>query len=361
MVSPSILFQDNTPKISQGAIKPDDLIPINFTIYIDGNWSAYVEKYDWATGKGIDKDPYVIEGIHVTNKEQTAYISIENTKYFVIRNVTVSNYVALYGHYTFAGIYIGNGQFGVINNVTIINATQGISLANGLNLADITDSIKITNSRFIGSHYADGTGKGAAISLHGVNFGYQFGDDFEFKTNITNIEISKNDIFSYASGILVSRGENISVKDNRIETIYGYVSDTGVYFKEVKDSEIIINDFYGCKSTTQDSIGISMSSFDDNTIVLENSINIKVFGNDFYDKNGNLIIDIPDEPDPIPDELSNPSIPINNSIFILVGGIIVGLVGISIFLKLSVLLEFFDITSLSILLNYFFIFFIILD
>jgi len=297
---------DDLPEISQGEIPPfDDLIPVNFSIEIgindvyigdnNNNWSYYVEKYDWCSGNGTEEDPYIIEGIHVTNENRTAYISIETTEHFIIRNVTVSNYVAHAGHHAFAGIYIGNGQFGLIDNCTIINCTTGISLANGMSfdyITEITHTIKITNCKFIGSHYAEGTGKGAAISLHGVGGG-------DGVVNIRNINISYNDIYNYASGILSYDAEKIYIENNRIETTYGYVVECGIYFYTVNDSTIINNSLYGCELGGHDYEEPKTSS-DSYSINLDNCYNIEIYGNRFYDLDGNLIIESEPEPEPEP-------------------------------------------------------------
>ena len=277
---------------SQGSTS-GDLIPVNFSINIGDhypygnypNWSYYVENYDWCTGNGTEEDPYIIEGIHVTNENMTAHIWIENVEHFIIRNVTVSNYIALVGHHTFAGIYIGNGTFGLIENCTIINCTMGISLANGISsLEDITHTIKIDNCKFIGSHYAEGTGKGAAIAIHGVDFGINYGG----VTNVKNVNISNNDIYNYASGILVYDAEKIYIDNNRIETTYGYVVETGIYFYTVNDSTITNNDLYGCELGGHEYTEPKTSS-DGFSITLENCHNITIYGNRFYDKDGNLI------------------------------------------------------------------------
>ncbi|KKL10284.1 hypothetical protein LCGC14_2557400, partial [marine sediment metagenome] len=287
----------NVPEISQGAITPDNLIPINFTINIDGNWSEYVNTYSWVTGHGTEKDPYIIEGIHVTNKDQTAHISIKTTEHFIIRNVTVSNYAKPYGHYTFAGIYIEKGEFGLIDNVTIINSSIGISLY------EAKDSLKITNSKFIGSHNDSKTGMGSAILIHEAK----------------GVNISYNDIYNFYNGIVVYDAEEVYIENNRIETNFGYISDTGIYFYGVNDSAIISNEFYGCDFTGHNYAEPVISSKVDglSTSLLENSINITVFGNNFYDLNGNLIkeSDVP-EPEPEPDDIPE-SIPINkpNMIF----------------------------------------------
>lgn len=280
---------NNSPKTSQ-----EELINIDFPIYIDGNWSVYVDLYDWCSGSGTEENPYVIEGIHVTNEQQTAHISIENVEHFIIRNCIVSNYSAPYGHYTFSGIYIGNGTFGLIDNCIIINCTTGISLGNVISfnltkLPDtITDTIKITNCKFIGSHNASDTGLGCAISITGRNYGYGFGGDEMVITNVKNVNISHNDIYNYYGGIIARLAEGIYIDNNRIETTFGYVVEVGIYFYNVNDSTITNNDFYGCEFGGHDYEAPKTSS-DGFSIDLENCNNIEIYGNKFYDLNGNLI------------------------------------------------------------------------
>ena len=291
---------DDSPKIAQGDIYKD-LIPVNFSIMIGDhypygsypNWSYYVEKYDWCSGNGTEEDPYIIEGIHVTNENQTAHIWIEDVEHFIIRNVTVSNYAKPVGHYAFSGIYIGNGQFGLIENCTFINCSTGISLANGhsWDLTQITHTIKITNCRFIGSHNASDTGLGFAIGLHGANFGVSYGI-----SRIRNINISHNDIYNYYGGIQANLAEDIYISNNRIETSFGYVVEVGIYFYTVNDSTITNNDFYGCELGGHDYEEPKTSS-DGFSINLINCHNIEIYGNRFYDLDGNLFgVDELDEP-----------------------------------------------------------------
>jgi len=264
IINPSTSIPDNSPNISQ---ETTDLTPVNFSIYINGNWSVYVEKYDWCSGNGTEEDPYIIEGIHVTNENMTAHVSIETAEHFIIRNCTISNYAAPYGHHIYAGIYIEKGEYGLIENCTIINCSRGISMY------EAKDSLKITNNKFIGSHNDSKTGGNAIViqEAKGVNISY-------------------NDIFNYYSGIIVKDAEEIYIENNRIETNFGYTSDTGVYFVGVNNSEITNNDFYGCEATTQDSDGISISGDgDSNPIILENCYNIKIYGNRFFDSDGNQI------------------------------------------------------------------------
>ena len=317
IASPNALIQDSSPKTSQGEF--DDLIPINFSIEIgdinigdnNPNWSYYVNNYDWATGNGTEGNPYIIEGIHVTNENQTAHISIEKAEYFIIRNVTVSNYAKPYGHHIFAGIYIGKGEYGLIDNVTIINCSHGISLA------EAKDSIKITNSRFIGSHNDPDTGLGAAILIHEAK----------------GVEITYNDIFNFYNGIVVYDAEDILIENNTIETSFGYISDTGIYFYTVGNSEIINNDFYGCNFTGHEyDDPFTSSGFEGLKIsLLENCYNLTIYGNKFYDLEGNLIegSDIPDIPDDIPDDLT-----IVPPIWIYIVIVVIVIVVVSVFLFL---------------------------
>ncbi len=274
---------NNSPELSQGTIY-DDLIPINFSINIGDNypgdnypnWSYYVDNYDWCSGNGTEKDPYIIEGIHVTNENMTAHISIETAEHFIIRNVTVSNYAKPYGHHIYAGIYIGKGEFGLIDNVTIINSSHGISLA------EAKGSIKITNNKFIGSHDDPKTGLGAAILIHEAK----------------GVNISYNYINNYYSGIVVYDAEDIYVEHNTIQTNFGYISDTGIYFYNVNNSEITYNDLYGCSFTGHEYEVIVSSGIEGLAIsndLLTDCFNITIYGNRFYDLDGNLIV--PDEPD----------------------------------------------------------------
>ena len=292
MTNSRSLNLNNTPDAAH-SLYDDNLIPVNFSIYIGDhypygsypNWSYYVDNYDWCSGNGTESNPYIIEGIHVTNENQTAHIWIEDVKHFIIRNVTVSNYAKPVGHYTFAGIYIGNGQFGLIENVLIVNCSIGISLANGhsFDITQITHTINITNCRFIGSHDDSLTGMGGAITLHGANFGYELGI-----SRIRNINISHNDIYNYYGGILVSLAEDIYIGNNRIETTFGYVVEVGIDFYTVNDSTITNNDFYGCELGGHDYDEPKTSS-DGFSIDLVDCSNILVYGNRYYDLDGNLI------------------------------------------------------------------------
>ncbi|KKN36774.1 hypothetical protein LCGC14_0770340 [marine sediment metagenome] len=327
VASPITLTQDNIPEMSQGEVNPDGLILVNFSVMIGDhgiygnypNWSYYVDNYSWATGNGTEKDPYIIEGIHVTNENKTAHISIETTEHFIIRNVMVSNYAKPAGHYIYAGIYIGKGEFGLIDNVTIINTSIGISLY------EAKDSLKITNSRFIGSHNDSKTGMGSAILIHEAK----------------GVNISYNDIYNFYNGIVVYDAEEVYIENNRIETNFGYISDTGLYFYNVNDSTIINNDFYGSNFTGHKYDEPKTSSLNDFPFILENSYNITIYGNMFYDKYTNLK-DEPDIPD-IPDDLNNddinipdiiiPNILSSYIIFILIS-VVGSLISVSLFLKL---------------------------
>lgn len=321
MTNSRSLNLNNTPDVAY-SLYDDNLIPVNFSIeignnYIDddnNNWSYYVDNYDWCSGNGTESNPYIIEGIHVTNENQTAHIMIETAKYFIIRNVTVSNYAKPYGHYIYSGIYIGNGQFGLIENCLIVNCSIGISLANGRNSPeDITHTIKITNCRFIGSHNDNATGYGKAIGLHGVSFG----DVYNYSnTTIKNVNISHNNIYNYYDGICIWKAEEINIENNTIETSFGYISDTGIYFYKVNDSSIVNNDFYGCDFSGHEYEDPFNSSYSDlrTSFIEDNCYNLTIYGNRYYDLNGNLIGDPSD------------NISQNNEIIFLLIGLFIGLV-----------------------------------
>ena len=284
IISSRSLNLNNSPKTSQESAS-DGLIPVDFPIYIRNswnyivgnnywyNWSETVARYEWATGNGTKANPYIIEGIYVTNENQTAHISIETAEHFIIRNVTVSNYAKPAGHYTYAGIYVEKGEFGLIDNVTIINTSNGISLY------EAKDAIKITNSKFIGSHNDSDTGLGSAILIHEAK----------------GVNISYNDIYNFYNGIVVYDSEEIYIENNRIETTFGHVSDTGIYFYGVNDSTIVNNSLYGTIFSGHEYEEPKISSSGGLSIILENSYNIIIYGNKFYDFDGNLIVDDPDD------------------------------------------------------------------
>lgn len=291
---------NNSPEMSQG-----ELINVDFPIYIKGNWSETVDLYDWCSGSGTEEDPYIIQGINVTNEEQSAYISIETAEHFIIRNVTVSNYAKPYGHHTFAGLYIEKGEYGLIDNCTFIDCSHGISFH------EAKDAIKITNCKFIGSHDDPDTGLGCAILIHEAK----------------GVNISYNDIYNYYTGIIVYDAEEIYIENNTIETTFGYVSEGGIYFVRVNDSEIINNDLYGCEFSGHEYDEPKTSS---NGIPIElvDCFNIIVYGNRFFDLDGNLI-EVPDGPDvPV---ATTP----NYWIFILVGVAIIAIVVIVVLLVIK--------------------------
>lgn len=272
---------NNSPKTSQ-----EELINIDFTIYINGNWSETADLYDWCYGSGTEEDPWVIEGIHVTNENKTAHISIETVEYFIIRNVMVSEYARPYGHYSFAGIFIDKGEYGLIENCTFVNCSNGISLH------EAKDDIRITNNTFIGSHNDPITGMGKAILIHEAK----------------GVVIDYNDIYNYYDGIVVRNAEEIHIENNRIETSFGHISDTGIYFMTVNDSSIINNDFYGCKFDGHEYNVTLSGNTALRTSFIGNCHNLTIHGNKYYDLDGNLITDI--------DEL-------NYWIFIVLGGVII--------------------------------------
>ena len=256
----------------------EELINIDFAIHIDGNWSDYVNLYDWASGSGTEDDPWIIEGIHVTNDEKTAHISIKTAEYFIIRNVMVSEYSA-YGHYRYAGIYIEKGEFGLIENCIFINCSTGLSMF------EAKDEIIITNNTFIGSHNDPITGMGKAIKIGEAK----------------GVYINNNYIYNYYDGIVVRDAEEIIIDNNRIEALHvngtiPTISNTGVYFYGVHDSEITNNDFYGCTFDGHD-YDVSTSGSSNLKTSFNNCYNITTYGNRFYDFDGNLIIDNLDDPD----------------------------------------------------------------
>ena len=254
----------STPKISQEEIRYTEIFE---SIYIDGNFSEYLD-YDWASGNGTIFDPYTIEAVSMIN----SMIRITNVDFFEVKDSSFFNYIHPSSRNEYAGLAIGNSSFGYVQNNIFINCSTGISLY------EDAEDIQILNNRFLGSHNDSKTGMGKAIVVN----------------DVISVIIEGNYIYGYYDGIAVKNAEKIYVNNNRIETLFGYIS-TGLYFYSVFDSSVMDNDFYSCeltdwksdvtdltKTSGIDGLQTSTSSFID-------CFNITVSGNRFYDLNGNLI------------------------------------------------------------------------
>ena len=239
-------------------------------IYIDGNFSDVVESYKWASGRGDIFDPYVIEAVSMIN----SMIRITNVDYFEVRDSSFFNYSHPYRSDEFAGLVVGNSRFGTIKNNIFTNCSTGVSLY------DDAEDIQILNNQFFGSHNDTKTGGKAILII-----------------NVVSVIIEENYIYGYYDGIGVWYAGKIHVMNNRIETLFGYISTTGLTFVSVNDSSVISNDFYGCTISEQDSDIINTSEFDGLQTSSSSFIdcyNLTVSGNRFYDLDGNLIASVQD-------------------------------------------------------------------
>ena len=234
------------------------------SIYIDGNFSDVVNLYNWASGSGDIFDPYTIQAISMINNT----LSIKNTEFFTVKDSSFFNYSQPYGHHVFAGLSIGNSSFGIIQNNIFTNCSNGISL-----YGNTTEDIQILQNYFYGSHDDNYTGFGKAIYIH----------------DAISVIIDNNAIISYYDGICVRNAGKIYIVNNRIETIFDHISDTGIYFYGVVNSSIIDNNFFGCIFAGHDYENPYTSGMDGLKTSFDNCFNITVYGNKFYDLDGILI------------------------------------------------------------------------
>jgi parallel beta-helix repeat protein len=257
--------------ITAGANMSSTFFDINTSIYIEGNWSETALANEWCSGEGSEENPWILENINMTNDQKNAQIVIETAEHFIIRNVIVSEYAKPYGHRSKAGIYIEKGEYGLIENCTIVNCSTGISLY------EAYEELKIINCDFIGSHNDSITGLGPAVLM------------YEAK----EVNISYNNIYAYYSGVVIRDSEDCYVDNNRIEAVFDGLSDTGVYFYNTNNSEITNNDFYGCEATTEHSFGITTLKLSSSYIPITidpNCYNITVYGNTFEGQDTDIVV-----------------------------------------------------------------------
>lgn len=262
------------------SLHTSQLTELPYVIRVDNNWTETVAAYDWCTGLGTELDPYVIQGINISIGDRGPSIAIEDSvEHFVIRNCsfynvifdgnTASRFLSYY-----AGVYIGKAEYGLIENCTFNNNFIGISIED----AELVD---ITNCRIIGSYNDSETG-----------FGFSVYVDKGERVSIVN-----NSLINYYSGLIIRNSEFCTVENNYIENLLLGVPDAnGVYFDSVNSSAITNNEFVGCVAISQLSdvtiSGLSIAGFGDSSIIVNpNCHDIRVYGNRFYDMDGNLIAD----------------------------------------------------------------------
>ncbi|MFW9971344.1 MAG: NosD domain-containing protein [Candidatus Odinarchaeota archaeon] len=255
-------------RVETNSLRTSGYVELDNVITIDNNWSETVAMYSWCSGAGTEEEPYVIEGISINSGTRGACIYIiDSAEYFIIRNCNLSNSIKLYSSDKFAGIYIEKAEFGIIENNTFYKDYIGVSIYEA-------ENVIIRYNEFIGSHNINETGYGRGVL---VNEGKE-------------MTITNNTFINYYEGVVIFDSEDCYVDYNYIENyLFEYVAEAGVSFINVNGGSITYNDFYGVISKTQNSTGLSTAGIGSNPILLENCFNIAVYGNRFYDMNGNLI------------------------------------------------------------------------
>lgn len=242
------------------------LTELPYTITIDNNWSETVALYDWCTGNGTKENPYIIQGISInSNLTGGCFTVLSSAEFFIIRNCSFSYGASIYWRNSDAGIYIEKAENGVIDNCTFYHNFHGISILEA-------EKINISNCRIVGSHDDPDTGWGKAIYI---------GEAKE-------VRVTSSYTLNHYDGFCAKDSTEIYIDLNHIENnAFGHISDTDVYFKNVNDSAITNNDFYGCSPQAEASSGFSTSDLGANPILTENCYNIIIFGNKFYNGNDN--------------------------------------------------------------------------
>lgn len=264
-------------QVSSISPQTSQLTELPYVIRINDNWTETVAMYDWCTGSGTKEDPYIIQGINISIPDQAAQIAIKNSvEHFIIKNCSFSNiefdlFTAIFSLTYHAGIYIEKAEYGLIENCTFTNLYGGVSIYEA-------ESINITKSRFVGSHNDNETGFGRSIRINKAE----------------NISIINNYVINFYGGIRIDESEDCIIDHNYIENLLWGEPANGVYLDSVNNSAITNNDFVGCVATSQFSdvtiSGLSTAGLETNTIIINPSChNIRVYGNRFYDMDGNLI------------------------------------------------------------------------
>ena len=267
--------------------KPSAYTIVDYRIHIKDNWSETAAAYDWVTGIGTEGDPYVIDGISVnlTNLPMLTWtdwyssydytgaaIIIEGSaEYFIIQN---SEFINAYtdpriGMHEACGIYLhSNVEHGIITNNKFFNDSNAIYIRN-------SEFIQILDNTIIG----DPDTNGAAFYL----------------SHTENMIIQGNYIENHKTGVQVEGAkENILVDNNVIIYIKPNFMANGIMFYRVNNSAITNNELHGADAqsiipTESSQMGLRTAGLGSQAIQIDNSHNIYVAGNKYYDIYGNLI------------------------------------------------------------------------
>jgi len=196
-------------------------------IIIDSNEDfVQLEKdYEWCTGDGTEKNPYIIDDIHINAKEfNRTCMNIENTDvYFIIQNSRFENSMRndIDGFYS-SGICLMDVSNGKIINNNLSYNFHGIYISHCLDC-------EVLDNTFLNHHNIS---KGKAIMLF----------------NGFNNYIARNDITNHYDGICAWNSVNNTIHQNTItNTLHN--PETGLYFVDCNETTISENSLIGENGT----------------------------------------------------------------------------------------------------------------
>ncbi|TFF85771.1 MAG: hypothetical protein EU518_00545, partial [Promethearchaeota archaeon] len=126
---------DSNLKISNNNVDP---------IFIDGNWSEFVQAYNWCSGTGEINDPYTIKNIHINGKNSSYCLFIKDSinEFFKIQNCTFYN-----SSINFPAIILEDTHRGTFSNINCsFNQGGGFKLSECSNIT--LNFINLTYNRF---------------------------------------------------------------------------------------------------------------------------------------------------------------------------------------------------------------------
>jgi parallel beta-helix repeat protein len=256
-------------------------------------------------GSGTESNPYIIEGLYITNSSMFLIDIQDTTAYFVIRDNILDG---INGEFT--GIYFVNVEHGSIENNSIYNCENGIYLqtsfynyisnntirfnkANGIFLLNSDDNIISNNSIYGNGETGTGNGIGAAVdpslSIHVSNRGNGIFLDPADDNVIVNNRIFEN----VENGVYLYQSDDTIIANNTINNN----GANGIYLNNSNMNTISNNSIYengetgtgnGIGAAVDPSLSIHVSNRG-NGIFLDPAEDNIISNNEIYDNVGNGI------------------------------------------------------------------------
>jgi len=207
------------------------------------------------TGTGESGDPYQITGYNITDSSTTSLIHIENTtSYFRIAN----NFLDGFGGSN-DGISLLNVTNGLIENNTICNIRDGVSLWDSNYYNNITNNVIFNCGRGISLSSSDNN----TVWNNTINDASYEGDITLYSSNYN---VLLNNTLSYAySGILLQVSSRFNILSGN--TIFEQTSQGIRVQSSSNNNSIIDNTIYNITDTTGSGSGVYIDSSHNNTLL----------------------------------------------------------------------------------------------